>query len=328
MNPIKNKRLIAYMGLSFALFLATETAYATVVDRVVAIVNQEVITLSELELANAQFDNPLFKELAVETSSLPKAPQLQETLKILIEKKLQLQAARKRGIIVLEEELEQVLGEIRAKQGVTNDSALQRLLAKENLSLSDYTQEVKDQLIILKLVNREIRSSVLLQEEEISTYYRAHPEQFSLPERIHLAQVLLAIPKNPKDHEIRNLEKEANKIRDELLKGADFGSIAQKYSNGPEAGQGGDLGFFKKGELMEEIDRSVFSLQVGEISTVVRTPLGLHIFKLLGIKSAEIAPFEMVKDQVVEQLFLERTDMAYRLWLRKLRDQAYVEVKM
>lgn len=328
MNLIKNKQLILRLGSLFTLLLAIETAHATVVDRVVAIVNQEVITLSELELANAQFENPLFKELSVEPSNLPKAPQLQETLRILIEKKLQLQAARKRGIIVGQEELQQVLGEIKTKQGITNDATLQRLLAKENLTLSDYTQELKDQLTILKLINREIRSSVVLQEEEVNTYYRAHPEQFRLPERIHLAQVLLSLPKNPEDHEIQNLEEQAKKIRDELLNGADFGSIAKKYSNGSEANQGGDLGYFKKGELIEEIDRTVFSLQVGEISPVVRSPLGLHIFKLLEKKTTEIVPYEKVKDQVEERLLSERTDMAYRLWLRRLRDQAYVEVKM
>lgn len=316
------------MGMWFTLLLVIETAHATVVDRVVAIVNQEVITLSELELANAHLENPLFRELSTEPSNLPKAPRLQETLRILIEKKLQLQAARKRGIIVGQEELQQVLGEIKTKQGIASDASLQRLLSKDNLTLSDYTQEIKDQLIILKLINREIRSGVVLQEGEISTYYHAHPEQFRLPERVHLAQVLLSLPNHPKDHEIQSLEEHAKKIRNELLNGAEFGPMARKYSNGAEAQQDGDLGYFKKGELMEEIDKIIFSLQVGEISPIVRTPLGFHIFKLLEKKTTEIAPYEKVKDQVAEQLFLERTDMAYRLWLRRLRDQAYVEVKM
>ncbi|MCI0527067.1 MAG: peptidylprolyl isomerase [Nitrospira sp.] len=320
--------MILHIGLLFALFLTIETAHATVVDRVVAIVNQEVITLSELKLANAQFENPLFRELSLEPSTLPKAPQLQETLRILIEKKLQLQAARKRGVIVGQEELQHVLGEIKTRQGITNDTTFQRLLAKENVTLSDYTQELKDQLTILKLINREIHSSVVLQEEEINAYYRAHPEQFRLAEQIRLAQVLLPLPKNPKGHEVQKLEEQAKKIQDELLNGADFGSIAQKYSDGSEAHQGGDLGYFRKGELMEEIERAVFSLQVSEITPVVRTPLGFHIFKLLEKKTTEIVPYEEVKNRVGERLLSERTDMAYKRWLRRLRDQAYVEVKM
>ncbi len=327
-NLIKNKVLILGMVFMIGLFTAMETAHATMVDRVVAIVNQEIITLSELELANSQIENPLFRELSIETARFPRVPRLQETLRILIEKKLQLQAARKRGITVGSEELQQVLEEIKNKQGITNDAALQRLLEKESLTLSDYTQELKDQIAILKLINREIRSSVVFQEEEISTYYRIHPEKFRLPEQIHLAQVLLPLPKNGKDRGIQDLEEKAEKIRGELLNGADFGSVAKRYSGGPEANQGGDLGYFKKGELIEEIGKAVIPLQVGEISPIVRTPLGFHIFKLLEIKTAEIVPYEEVKNQVEEHLLLERTDMAYRLWLRRLRDQAYVEVKM
>jgi len=319
---------ILYGGLLVALLVMAKTADSTVVDRVVAIVNQEVITLSELELANTQYKNPLLRELTLEPSGLPETPKLNRTLRILIEKKLQLQAAHKRGIAVGQEELQQVLEEIKHKQGITNDAALQQLLAKENLTLSDYTREIKDQLIILKLINREIRSSVVLHEEEINAYYRTHPEQFRLPERIRLAQVLISVPKDAKEQEIQDLAEHTRKIRNQLLQGADFDEIARKYSDGPEADQGGDLGYFKKGELMKEIDKGTFSLQVGEISDVVRTPLGFHIIKLMEKKTAEIISYEEVKSQVEELLFLEKTDMAYRLWLKRLRDQAYVELKM
>jgi peptidyl-prolyl cis-trans isomerase SurA len=100
-------------GLTITLMATVVTAYATVVDRVVAIVNQEVITLSELELANSQYENPLFRELTLEPPESPEVFKPQGTLKVLIEKKLQLQAARKRGITVGQEELQQVLDEIK-----------------------------------------------------------------------------------------------------------------------------------------------------------------------------------------------------------------------
>jgi peptidyl-prolyl cis-trans isomerase SurA len=305
-----------------------KTVHSTVVDRVVAIVNQEVITLSELELANTQFENPLFRELTFEFPELPETPKLHDTLRILIEKKLQLQAAHKRGVTVRQEELQRILEEIKHKQGITNDAALQQLLDKENLTLSDYTQAIKDQLMILKLINQEIHSSVVLHEQEINAYYRAHPEQFRHPERIRLAQILISVPNNAKEQEVQDLEEHARKIRNQLLEDADFTSTARMYSDGPEANQGGDLGYFKKGELMKEIDKLAFSLQVGEISDVIRTPLGFHIFKLLEDKAAETITYEDAKSQIEERLLLEKTDMAYRLWLKRLRDQAYVELKM
>lgn len=293
-----------------------------------AIVNQEIITLSELEQLNTQLENPLLEQLTRELPRLPRRQQLQGTLRVLIEKKLQLQAAHKRGVTVGQEELQQAIEEIKNKEGIADDTALQKLLSKEKLTLSDYTQEIKDQLTILKLINREIRSGVVIQEEEINNYYRTHPEQFMLPERIRLAQILLSIPKGAEDHEIRDLEQKARQIHTNLLHGDDFSSTARSTSDGPEADQGGDLGFFKKGELLKEIDRAVFSLQMGQISEVVRSPLGFHIFKVLEKKDGDAIPYGKVKDQVEERLFFERTDMAYKLWLKRLRDQAYVEVRM
>ena len=315
-------------GLMTTLQTTAMTTYATVVDRVVAIVNQEVITLSELALANSQYENPLFRELTLEPPESPEVLKLQETLRILIEKKLQLQAARKRGITVGQEELQQVLDEIKHKQGINTDVAFQQFLAKENLSLPDYTREIKDQLTILKLINREIRSGVVLNEEEIDAYYRAHPEQFKLPERIRLSQILLSVSKEAQEQEIQKLEERARQLHNQLLDGADFNMMARKYSEGSEVKQGGDLGYFKKGELMKEIDKVVFSLQVDEISDVVRTPLGFHIFKLMEKKTTETLSYQEVKNQIEERLFSEKTDLAYRQWLRRLRDQAYVELKM
>lgn len=326
-------RYNAFGALVVSLFLITlllgvKAAHSIVVDRVVAIVNQEIITLSELEQINIQLQNPLFEQLSIEPSRVPKKQQLHETLRLLIEKKLQLQAAHKRGITVGREELQQALLEVRNRQGITDDIALQRLLSQGNLTISDYTQEIKDQLTILKLINREIRSGVVLQEDEINAYYNAHPEQFILPERIHLAQILLSLPQDAKDYEIRDFKEKARKIHAQLLDGGDFSFMAKSYSDGSEANQGGDLGYFKRGELLEDIDRAVFSLQEGQISDVIRSPLGFHVFKVLEKKSVEPIPYGEVKYQLEERLFLERSDMAYKTWIKRLRDQAYVEVRM
>jgi peptidyl-prolyl cis-trans isomerase SurA len=320
---------IAWTGFMVFLFFVKVTfAYSTVVDRVVAIVNQEIITLSELERINTNLENPLFEQLSIEPPRLSEKQQLQETLRILIEKKLQLQAARKRGITVAREELQQALNEIKIRQGIANDSTLEQILSEGNMTLSDYTQEIKDQITILKLINREIRSGIVLQKSEITAYYNAHPEYFTLPGKIRIAQLLISIPRAAQDKQIQDLLKQAQKIRSHILGGGDFGGMARKYSDGPEADQGGDIGYFEKGELMEEIEPVVFSLNEGDVSNVVRSPLGFHIFKLLERKSGGTLPYQEVRSQVQELLLLERTEMAYKLWIKRLRDQAYVEVKM
>jgi parvulin-like peptidyl-prolyl isomerase len=174
----------------------------------------------------------------------------------------------------------------------------------------------------------EIRSGVVLHEGEISTYYRSHPEHFRRPERVKLAQILLTISPQDTEAEIRRLEQQAQQIQTRLLNGDDFGTVAAEFSDVSEAQQGGDLGYFKKGELLEKIDREVFPLNVGDISDVIRTEQGFHIFKILEKETARTIPYEEVKEQVKEMLFFERSDMAYRRWLKRLRDQAYVEIRM
>jgi parvulin-like peptidyl-prolyl isomerase len=158
--------------------------------------------------------------------------------------------------------------------------------------VTDYTREIKDQLTILKLINREIRSGVVLNEDEINAYYLAHPEQFKLPEQIRLAQILISIPKEAPEQQVQKLEEHARQIHNQLVDGADFGMMVKKYSEGSEVDQAGDLGYFKKGDLMREIDNVVFSLQAGQISNVVRTPLGFHIFKLTEKKTKETLSYQ------------------------------------
>lgn len=303
-------------------------AHAMVVDRVVAVVNQEIITLSELEQVNAKLGNPLFGQLALGSSRLSDRQPLHETLRLLIEKRLQLQAARKIGITVNQEELQQALEEIKNSQGIRDDVAFQRLLSRDNLSLSDYTQELKDQLMIFKLITREIHSGVVLHEGEISTYYNSHPEHFRRPERVRLAQILLTISPQAAEAEIHRVEQQARQIHTRLLSGEDFGTVAADFSGLSDAQQGIDLGYFKKGELLEIIDKEVFSLKAGDITDVIRTDRGFHIFKILEKETAQTIPYEEVKEQVKEMIFSERSDMAYRQWLKRLRDQAYVEIRM
>jgi peptidyl-prolyl cis-trans isomerase SurA len=114
----------------------------------------------------------------------------------------------------------------------------------------------------------------------------------------------------------------------QIINGADFEDLSKTHSDSPEASFGGDLGYFKKGRLLKEIDQEVFSLNVGDVSNIIRTPLGFHIFKVMDKKEGEIMAYEDVKHQLEEKLFSEQSDNAYKQWLKRLRDQAYVEIKM
>ncbi len=326
MHPV----LAVWVGVLITAFLLPRLtpAEGAVVDRVVAVVNNEIITLSELRTADSQATSPLFEQLGIANATPGEKKRLQGTLRFLIERKLQLQAASRRGITVGEDELQQALEEIKIRNGIASDNALQRLLAEEDLTLQDYLKEIKEQILILKLVNREIRSNVVLQEHELSTYYRRHAEEFQGPEQVSIGQILLTVPANATPAMIEEIRRRAMELHAELSSGASFQELARAHSQGPDAADGGRLGWFKEGELMEVVDQAVFSLQVGEITMPVRTPIGFHIFKLFDRTGKGPLPFEAVRNRVEERLFLEKVEWAYRSWLKRLRDQAYVEVRM
>lgn len=306
----------------------TRSAHSTVIERVIAVVNQEVITLSELETSLRQLENPLFQQLYLDASAPPPDQQPQEALRRLIEKKLLLQAARRRGIIVDQGEVEQALKEIKQRQGIPSDAALDRILSQNETSLSQYTQEVRDHLMILKLIEREVRFNIVIRDEDIFTFYQSRQEQFMLPQRFQIAQILLALPADAGPQQAEQIRQKAEEVRSRILEGEDFDQLAQKLSDGPQAQQAGNLGYFSAGDLREEIERAVSGLQPGQVSDVVRTPKGFHIFKLLDRKNPQSIPLDQLKPQVQQQLFLERSQTAYQEWLKGLRDQAYVEVRM
>ena len=301
-----------------------------VLDRIVAIVNGEIITLSELEEAIARMRMGL-SELDSPENDNPRNlsqtdPHLleREVLNQLIERKLQIQLANKRGVTAEPEEVNQALDEIRQRNGFNTNKAFQETLTKNRLSLDQFKNDVRDHLVILKLANREVRSTILLDKEELLDHYKKHQDRYAQPDEIHLRQILLRIP-SPEAKE--KVQKKAEELLSQLRNGTDFVSLATQVSEGPEARDGGDLGFIKKGELLPYVEQSIFRLSPGEISDPIETLAGIHIFRVEEIRTGQISPFEEVEQEIREGLFQERSSALYGEWLQNLRDTAQVEIR-
>lgn len=311
---------------------ATNVANAASVrllDQIVAVVNGEVIALSELKEAMAQM------RLGIDSSGSITSPTTRinpdtvslerEVLNQLIERKVQLQLARKQGIKVEPNEVEQLHRDIRNNNQISTDEEFQNALARENLTWEQYKKNLQEQLLILKLVNREVKSGILLNEEELQDYYQNQLSRYSLPDETHLRQILLEIS----EAELREsiLEK-ARMLIAQLRKGADFQSLAREHSQGAERKEGGDLGFIKKGQVLPVIENAIHHLQPGEISSPVETPAGIHILQVVEVKSGRHKPFEEVKPLIRETLFQKRAAQRYHDWLQDIRNAAQVEIKV
>lgn len=307
--------------LGFALL--APTASAVVIDRVVAVVNREVITQSDLDEA-AQ----ALKKQGLRIGGLEEGKAIEhDLLNQMIEQKLLLQEAKKKGIHVSDQELELALKDIEERNRFQSQEALKRAVAQEGISWEKYIDDLRNQLTSLKLMNREVDSNILLNEEEVKAYYESHPEQFLLAEQIRIKQILLRIPEGASPDALERKRQKAAQLLSELKSGKRFEVLAEEYSDGAERRSGGDLGFFKKGDLTPEIDRVVFSLKDGEISPLVQTSLGFHLFKVEAPSDLRKQPFEKVKKEIEEKLRTEKRNGLRQKWMTEVWGHSFVEVK-
>jgi peptidyl-prolyl cis-trans isomerase SurA len=319
-----NKRLlrIAISVLLFTGGVQPSFSDAVTVDRIAAIVNGEIITTSDLQSAAARARLGLLT-LAPDGTAVRRPISEQEVLGELIDQKLQLQLARKKGITVEPDEIERAVDDVKQKNGLTSDAALQKALQEEHSSLDQYKSGLKDQILILKLVNREVRSGVILSDRDIRAYYEEHPERFRTSSQYHLHEIFIPLSNSDPS----KFDQTVRDAVDQLKNGVDFQTLAKKYSEGSGTNTDGDLGNLKADQMLPEVRQAIEHLKPGEVSEPIKTALGAHIFRLDGILPPKARPIEEVKPEIQEILFQERSAEIYEKWLKDLRASAQVDVK-
>ena len=307
----------------YLLMLSVASDAAVLLDRVVAVVNKEVITWSEL-----------YKMMENEAADQVRVLKEEERLKIfknseaaflekLIDIKLQIQEARKLGLDVTTEEVTEAVENIKKKYSL-NDNALEESLKKEGLSFEEYKKRLSEQIVISKVVSQQIRNKVVVSEEEVKKYMEANKESFTDGETFKIKQIFLGRPKN--DADIKVIEDRASIIIQRLKAGEDFSILAEEYSEDPSGKLGGDLGFIKKSQMAKEFIDALNSMKVGEFSNPFWTEKGLHIIKLeekIAAQSTDEAR-ESVLKQLTESQFSER----YKSWIKGLREKAYIVIRL
>lgn len=299
------------------------SAQAVVLDRIVAVVNDDVITLSELN--------------SVESTMLRTAPPLsgedhslseqERVLKNLIDKKIQLQKAKALGIKTSQATVDKTIEGIMEKNNISEE-ALREKVTAEGFTWTDYKKEIGEQMTLTSLVNQEVRSRIVLLPEDLERYYRENQQLFVLEKKKHVLRIFLALPESATAGDADALRSEAEALRADLLGGADFKELAIRYSDGPEAKDGGDIGYFADGELMPELDRAVSAMKAGDISPVIEQKGGFTLLKVEEIKDTETVPFDEAKEMIQETIYQEKLGARYEAWIKELREKAFVEIKL
>lgn len=293
--------------ITFLLFFTVIYNANALEDRIVAVVNDEVITLSELRTAD--------------TKVFPSA-----SLSFLIEKKLQLQAAKKKGISASNAEVDEAVNDIKKMNRFTSDEEMNAALLKEGISVEDYKREIREQLIIMKLVNREVKSKISVSDKDVGNYYESHKSDFRFPERIRIGYVNVPVKSSDSDDEIQKALGKINNIRRDLDNNVSISELKRRYSDSGDIKFVSDLGFIKKGDLIPELENPAFSMNEGEISDVIKTPTGFYVIQKIEVKKTEYRPIDEVKDIVRESVFQEKSESVYKDWLYNLKTSSYINI--
>ena len=319
------KKLFYLFG--FILFLYGPASLSeAIVDRVVAVVNQEIITLSDVEKWTA----PLKEEIVAE-DRLEKQERIQalcrKVLEKLIEEKLIDQEAKKSGIKISSKEIEAAVEEVKRRNAVTQED-FEKALTAGGLTLETYKKEIEKNLQRQRLIHWSVKVEEKAGEKELRDFYQKNIDRYRTKETYRPGQILFVIPKRATPEEIREIRKKCQRVLDKIKSGGDFGEMALLYSEDTSNKDHGDLGYFRKGELLPVFEREALRLKVGEVSGIIRTEFGFHIIKLLDRKGMDPLPFEEVAERVKADYYEGEMEKAFKQYLSTLKEKAVIEIKL
>jgi peptidyl-prolyl cis-trans isomerase SurA len=297
-----------------------------VVDRIVAVVNQEIITLSEVE----KWIGPLQGEVQAE-DRLKRREQVHEVcrkvLDKLIEEKLVDQEVKRAGVKVTSKEVEGALEEIKRRNTTTQED-LEMALAKEGLTPEAFKKQIEKRLQRMKLVNWAVKVESKAGEKELKDFYQKNIDRYRINESYRPSHILFIIPKEATPEEIREIRKKCQKVLEKIKGGEDFGEMALLFSEDPSSKGRGDLGYFKKGELLPALEKEALRLQVGGMSGIIRTDFGFHLIKLLDRKGGGPPPFEEIKEKVEADYYENEREKSFQQFLNTLKEKSVIEIKL
>lgn len=321
------KNLICIMcGILMA--VATIPAHAGVmIDRVVAVVNDDIITMSDLQKEVASRAQETLSGLKGKEREAAEKRLNREVLNLLVERHLQLDLAKKRGISAADDDVKSTVEDIK-KRNNFDDAALIKALEAKNMTMDDYRKALKEEIIVNKLVHREVKSRITVTDSEVSEYYKVNKTSFSSNPSATVKHVLVAFaPETPEE-----IKSEARRIADEiaakLRRGDDFSSVIGDYAKSQVPVSGSDLGTIKKGDLIPELDGPAFALKPGEVSDPFQLADGYHLIKVMERTDAQLKPLSEVKSEISKILFNQKSEEQYYKWLKELRSNAFVEIKL
>lgn len=313
---IKNKIVFLVLILIsvFALFSAD------VVEEIVAIVNGDVITLSEykeqfnitVQMLRAQFSGEeYFREYERLKDNL---------LDMMITDLLLLQQAKEKGLNV-KEQVKTAIEQIKKQNNIESDEDLLRAMRGQGIDYDQWVAQLEENMMRQAVIYTEVEKTIVLDDSEIVQYYKQKPQEFVVPPEYRIKAIYLSTTTNP----AYLLEEKRNEISEKIKNGLPFETLVTDYSEGPKD-NGGDLGFFKKGELEKNIEQVVEKLKIDDISSWIEARNGWYLVKLEEKKESYQKTFDEARKDIEEKLFQQKRQKKIEEYLKKLKEESYIKI--
>ncbi|HEY5028887.1 MAG TPA: peptidylprolyl isomerase [Candidatus Angelobacter sp.] len=315
-----------------------------IVDEIIARVDDQIITRSEMEKAKLTSLEELKQKYPSDWQTRTAKAQT-DTLRDLIDQQLLLERGKDLGITG-ETEVVKRLNTMRQQMGLASIDDLEKEAQKQGVSYEDFKEQIRIGVVTQQVIGQEVGGKLHISNDDIQDWYNKHQKELEGQEEIGLSEIMVgtqpaqhnveskdkqapeqpkALPEDPA--KVAEAEAKANQLLDQLKKGGKFEDLAKKSSDGPTAAQGGTLGTFKRGELSKDLEEKTFDLKQGENTGVIRTKQGFIILKVTGHRMAGVPPLKDISDRIREAIYSERLEPAARAYLTKLREQAYIDIK-
>jgi peptidyl-prolyl cis-trans isomerase SurA len=324
--PVIRLTVLAGCFFIIGIFIITENLGAELVDRIVAVVNNDIISLQELN----RITKPYVERIKQNRYSSEKEQKMlfeirRKALNQLIDEKLTDQELKRHNITVSTREIDRTIERIKEMASIT-DEELRTELASQGLTMEEYRVRTKEQLLRRKLINREVRSKIVITQEDVKAYYDSHMDAYAGKKKYHLRNIIMTVTPLASDTEKQTTFTRMENVLEKLEQGEDFAKLAKIYSQSSMASEGGDLGFFRLDEISPLLRPEIEELKAGEFTSVIDTEMGYQIFLVEEVVEKPGKSLEDATPEITDKLYTEIVDQKHQAWLENLRTRSHIKI--
>ncbi len=324
MNFANNKRRFQFAAFFICIFFSL-TAIAqekNPADSKAAEINGVVITMEQFDKElNIHLDRVASQGRQVSDDKL--AALKNEILDGLIEREVLYQASQKAGIEIADQKVDEQLAAI--KKRFPSEAEFKAALGKMNLTEDEVKMQISRGLAIRALVEQQIASKIVITDAETKAYYDGNPQMFKQPAQVKASHILIKVDAGADDAKKTEARKKIEMVQQKIKAGGDFAELAKEYSEGPSNVRGGDLGFFRRGQMVKPFEDAAFAMKVNEVSEIVETRFGYHIIKVYEIKPDQTLAYADVKDKISQRMKQEKIEKDAIQYIGQLKKDAKIE---